>query len=617
MHFIKITHKWLSLIIGVQLMLWLASGLAFNLLDSGKVSGRHLAASQPDHSLMASRALLGHEAIAARYAPGTVTGIELVHRLGRPLYRVATAAGIELRDARTGSPFAVDGVLAREIATRDYTGDDQLIGTPMLMETTTLETRGHATPIWRVDVDDAFGTTLYVSAQDGQVVERRNDTWRLFDLFWMLHIMDYTERQDFNNPFVIAFGFGALLLSISGCLLLFGSFSRHDFNLMAKLRRSKVAISLHDSSANPINQLALTSGSNLFDGLAAHGINLPSNCGGGGSCGLCQVRLDPQAPVSGSERALLSSGDLAQGVRLACQQRATAATSLTLDDRVLDASAFQAEVTQSRFLTPYIKEIHLQPLGGRAFDFKAGSFVQLEIPPHRLRPRDLLVDKHYRQDWSQWHQVPQAQHTQTVQRSYSMANSPGEAGTAIVLNVRIQPPANTAHPAGAGSSYLFNLRPGDRVNLSGPYGSFNARDNTDGPAREMVFIGGGAGMAPLRSIIVDQLRNCGSRRKMSFWYGARSLREVFYRDQFDQLSAEHNNFSWQLGLSDPQAEDHWEGPCGFISDIAATQYLRHHPDIANCEFYLCGPPAMLKACKAMLSELGVGEEMIAYDDFGC
>ncbi|WP_323845502.1 NADH:ubiquinone reductase (Na(+)-transporting) subunit F [Microbulbifer magnicolonia] len=642
MNFVKVAHKWLSLVIGLQLALWLASGLAFNLLDSNIVSGRHLAAGPVAAELSSAQVNVGHDAIARLYAPGSIVDLRLQPGFEQAVYRVQTKDGVELRDARNGAPVVIDSARAAAIAARDYAGDDSLIGEPLRLDNANMEARRHQGPMWRVDIADEFATSLYISAADGRVLERRNDTWRLFDIFWMLHIMDYSERESFNNPFVIAFGLGALLMSLSGCLLLFSSFSRHDFNLVAHYRRgrhSRVAVQLLDSNANPINRLALVSGSNLFDGLAANGIQLPSNCGGGGSCGLCQVRLDTDAPVSASEKALLSISELAAGYRLACQQRASGATRLTLDDSLLRAGQYSAEVVASRFLTPFIKEIHLRLPDTAGFAFRAGSFVQVEVPPHQLRLADLPVDSEFRADWRQWRAAAGAAHSETVRRSYSMANAPRESmanapresttkapGEAmpldrcegdnrIVLNVRIQPPPQDSGTVsgGLGSSYMFNLKPGDRVKMSGPFGSFHATD-TD---REMVFIGGGAGMAPLRSIIVDQLRNRGSSRKISFWYGARSLREVFYAEEFHRLASEHDNFSWRLGLSEPRAEDNWSGANGFISDIVADQYLRGHPQIDNCEFYLCGPPPMLKACIAMLTALGVAEDRIAFDDFGC
>lgn len=615
MNFVKVAHKWLSLVIGLQLALWLASGLAFNLLDSDIVSGRHLAAGPASAEVSAADVAVAHDAIARMYPPGSIVDIRLQPGFERPVYRVQTTGGVELRDAGSGAPVAINRDRAAAIAARDYAGDDSLIGEPLKLASANMESRGHDGAIWRVDVADDLSTSLYISAQDGRVLERRNDSWRLFDIFWMLHIMDYTERQDFNNPVVIVFGLGALLMSLSGCLLLFSSSSRHDFNLVAKLRRSRVAVQLLDGNANPVQQLVLASGSNLFDGLAANGVQLPSNCGGGGSCGLCQVRLDPQAPANASEKALIPPGRLNGGYRLACQQRVSESTALTLDDTALRARSFEAEVIHSRYLAPSIKEIHLRPLGGERFEFAAGSFVQVEVPVHSLRLADIALDPAYTADWQPWQAAAGATHTEPCLRAYSMANAPDEAGSPLMLNVRIQPPprGNEAAPGGAGSSYMFNLGQGDRVNLAGPYGNFHVKESR----REMVFIGGGAGMAPLRSMIVDQLQQRGTRRRISFWYGARSLREVFYGELFDRLATEHRNFSWHLALSEPQPEDDWQGECGYISDITLKNYLAGHSDIGNCEFYLCGPPAMLRVTTAMLAALGVDERMIAYDDFGC
>ncbi|WP_237066939.1 PepSY domain-containing protein [Microbulbifer guangxiensis] len=219
-------HKWLGLLLGLQLLVWLISGLVFSLLDPKLVSGRHLMAEPQDISLMAPRALLGHEAIAARYPADTVLGIELTHRLGRPLYRIETANYTELRDARTGLPLEVDADVAAQVAASDYAGDKQLLASPVWLEAPTLETRKHEGPLWRVDVNDPDGTTLYVSAADGQVLERRTDSWRLFDFFWMLHTMDYRGRDNFNNPLIILVGFASLWLAGSGALLVGRMISR-------------------------------------------------------------------------------------------------------------------------------------------------------------------------------------------------------------------------------------------------------------------------------------------------------------------------------------------------------------------------------------------------------
>ena len=226
MHTVTLMHKWLGLIVGLQLLLWLISGLVFSLLDPAKVSGRHLVAEQPVSSVMAPGALLGHEAIAARYASGSVLEIKLIHNLGRPHYRTETRSLVELRDARSGYLFEVDSDVAAQVAARDYAGDDNLLGRPVWMDTANLEARKHRGPMWRVDAADAFATSLYISAQDGRVLERRNDTWRLFDFFWMLHTMDYRGRDDFNNPLVITVGLASLWLVGSGMVLLSRMFRR-------------------------------------------------------------------------------------------------------------------------------------------------------------------------------------------------------------------------------------------------------------------------------------------------------------------------------------------------------------------------------------------------------
>ena len=238
MKFLMSVHKWLSLVIGVQLTLWLASGLAFALLDSSIVSGRHLAERQQTTALSGSEPLVSHADIVRHYRDTDLLDIRLQAGLDHPVYRVQTTAGVELRDAHSGNVLAVDAPMTMEIAARDYAGDDRLIGTPLRLAEPNMESRGHRGPLWRVDIADDYGTTLYISAADGRVLERRNDSWRLFDFFWMLHIMDYSEREDFNNPFVVAFGIGALLLSLSGCALLFFRFSRRDFKLSARLIRA-------------------------------------------------------------------------------------------------------------------------------------------------------------------------------------------------------------------------------------------------------------------------------------------------------------------------------------------------------------------------------------------
>ena len=249
------------------------------------------------------------------------------------------------------------------------------------------------------------------------------------------------------------------------------------------------------------------------------------------------------------------------------------------------------------------------------FTFRAGEYIQIACPPYQLRFADFNVPDAYRKDWERFGLFKlESASDETVSRAYSMANYP-EEGAALILNIRIATPPPSARegtPPGIVSSFLFGLRPGDKVEVSGPYGDFHARDSD----AEMIFVGGGAGMAPLRSIIFDQLKRAGSTRKISFWYGARSLRESFYGSQFDQLAREHSNFTWHLALSEPVPADAQAGHTGFIHEVLSENYLKQHPAPEDCEYYLCGPPMMIAAMNDMLEELGVDENNILFDDFG-
>ena len=262
----------------------------------------------------------------------------------------------------------------------------------------------------------------------------------------------------------------------------------------------------------------------------------------------------------------------------------------------------------------FIKELVLQLPEGEHVDFRAGGYIQIEAPPHHVKYSDFDVAEEYRGDWDKYNQWQFESHVkEDVIRAYSMANYPEEKGI-IMLNVRIAspPPRQPNVPPGQMSSYIFNLKPGDQVTISGPYGEFFAK-NTD---NEMVFIGGGAGMAPMRSHIFDQLRRLNSNRKMTFWYGARSLREMFYVEDFDTLAQENENFTWHIALSDPLPEDNWEGYTGFIHQVLYDHYLKDHPAPEDCEYYICGPPMMNAAVTKMLDDLGVEPENILFDDFG-
>lgn len=357
-------------------------------------------------------------------------------------------------------------------------------------------------------------------------------------------------------------------------------------------------------------------GEKLLAVLANAGLFLPSACGGRGTCGQCKVtvRTGGGTPLP-AESSLLTKHEIHNHKRLACQVVVKRDMRLTVPEEIFGVRQWECAVRSCRNIATFIREVVLELPQGESMDFRAGGYIQVECPAYQVSFRDFTIEECYRDEWDRndlWRY--EAGTRESTTRAYSMANYPGEEGI-VMLNVRIAtPPPGSAPgtPPGVVSSYLFSLKPGDKVSISGPYGHFYARETDN----EMVFIGGGAGMAPMRSHILDQLLRIKTRRKITFWYGARSRREIFYQEKFDSLQTEFDNFNWHVALSDPKAEDHWTGYTGFIHQVIYDNYLKVHPAPEECEFYVCGPPMMNAAVIKMLEDLGVDEENIMFDDFG-
>lgn len=353
----------------------------------------------------------------------------------------------------------------------------------------------------------------------------------------------------------------------------------------------------------------------LLDVLHGNGILIPSACAGAGTCGLCKVSVTGGGgEVLPTERSKLDRRELRAGMRLACQVQVRGDIAVQIPDDLLGSSAWDCTVASARFLAPFIREVVLDLPEGADLQFRAGSFVQVTAPPHELSYADFEIPSEYETVWQQMSLRSLASGSKAeVTRAYSIANRPEDKGR-IVLNIRLAlpPPSVADAPPGIVSSYLFGLKAGDTVQASGPYGSFAATET----GKEMVFIGGGVGMAPLRAIIFDQLQRLGTDRRMSFWYGARSGAELYYADEFEALQQKFPNFRWTVALSDPKPEDEWDGPTGFVHDVAYTAYLENHPAPEDCEYYLCGPPLMIRAVMKMLQDIGVERDSIFNDDFG-
>ena len=366
---------------------------------------------------------------------------------------------------------------------------------------------------------------------------------------------------------------------------------------------------------DPNKALTAPVGGTLLSTLANQKIFIPSACGGKGSCGVCKVVVkEGGGSLLPTEQTHINRGLAKKGYRLACQVKVKQDMKIELPPEVFEVRQWKCKVKSNRSVATFIKELVLQLPEGEEVPFRAGGYIQIQCPPYKIYYKDFDIEPQFRDVWDKfklWDIV--AVNDEHVTRAYSMANYPDEKGI-IMLNVRIAlpPPNAKGIPPGIMSSYIFNLKPGDEVTISGPFGDFFAKETN----REMCFIGGGAGMAPMRSHIFDQFKRLKTKRKVTFWYGARSKREIFYEDDFNMIQRENENFRWHIALSEPLPEDNWTGLVGFIHQVLYDEYLKNHPAPEDIEYYICGPPLMLSACLNMLHSLGVEDDMIAYDNLG-
>ena len=386
----------------------------------------------------------------------------------------------------------------------------------------------------------------------------------------------------------------------------------------AKLLPSgEVKLNIND---DPDHQYVVSPGSTLLTTLGNNKVLLPSACGGGGTCGMCECQVEEGGgEILPTEKPFFTRKQIQTNHRLACQVKLKEDMKIKVPQEIMGIKKWECEVVSNGNVATFIKEFIVKLPEGETLDFRSGGYIQIDVPKITVPFKDFDIEKEYHEDWDKFNMWDlEMKNPEETYRAYSMANHPAE-GNIVMLNIRIAtPPWDRAKNGfmnvnpGICSSYIFSLKPGDKVTVSGPYGEFFIQDTDN----EMMFIGGGAGMAPMRSHIFDQFMTQKTKRKATFWYGARSLREVFYQDHFDKIAEENDNFKWNLALSEPMKEDNWEGPTGFIHNVIYDLYLKDHEEPEDIEYYLCGPPMMNAAVEKMLYDLGVPKENIMFDDFG-
>ena len=379
------------------------------------------------------------------------------------------------------------------------------------------------------------------------------------------------------------------------------------------LPQGEVSLVINDDASK---SLKVQTGGTVLSALASQNVYLPSACGGQGTCAQCKCQVvEGGGDILPTEQAYISRKDQKDYWRLGCQVKIRNDMKIKVPDEIFSIRKWDATVKSNNNVATFIKELVIELPKDDPIHFESGGYIQIDVPAYNnIEYKNFEIEEIYRDDWDKfdvWQYT--AENKNPIFRAYSMANHPAE-GNMIMLNIRIAspPPNMPSVPPGIASSYVFNLKPGDKITVSGPYGDFHIKDTE----REMVYIGGGAGMAPLRSHIFHLLKTENTKRKVSFWYGARSVKEMFYDEEFKDLEKQFSNFKYQVALSDPLPNDNWEGPIGFIHQVALDLYLKNHEDPTECEYYLCGPPMMISAVQKMLWDLGVEEDMIAYDDFG-
>lgn len=609
-------HKWLSLLVGLQLLIWLATGLYFNLMDHDKASG-----NQYRQSVIAEVPEVKPGFYPLQLLPGkSPLKVDVVWVAGHPYYQLYYSLPehnyqlreSQMRNAITGEPWLLDAQTAQRLAEASYTGPGQASQAELLTPPFADLVR-QQNPLWQVSFDDEINTVVYLDKDTGQVVRHINDHARLKDLMLKLHFMDYFNTGGFNHPLIILVGLMTLGLSLTGITWLFQRFRQGQLRLW--LSPKTVSVDVTYSKDGSRDRLLLRSGASLFEALAGQQIFLPSSCAGGGTCGRCKVTLSPDCTITAFDKAQLQPTELQQGVRLACQHNANEARQLTLNQNSA-AQTYQLQVSSTRFITPFIKEIRFNIASGQSLNYHPGAYMKFHIPPGENHTVPLDIPLEFVASWQSFTQ--RTYHHQGGDRNYSMASF-AQNSTELVFNVRWQVAQQEEQGkiqtvAGMGSGWLGALQPGQMVNATGPFSEFYSSQDSN---KQRVFVGAGSGMAPLRCIIQSLLANDGKasgneESKVLFIFGAQSQQHLLYQEEFTRLAANNERFTWQPVLS--RADERWCGRRGYVQD-ALSDWLKQQNSLSNTEFYLCGPPEMMTSVQTLLQTARVVPSQIFKDDF--
>ena len=602
----KSLHKWLSLIVGIQLIIWLGTGLYFNLMDHKTAGGneyRQRVSHQPEQFDFrpVPLASLGAE---------TAERVKLIWLLEKPYYQVISQDAVHgyqakqsrLYSAETGKAFELERNDIEEIARRSYKGDGNTLAVELLAPPID-ELPRQENPVWRVGFSDTVETHAYVDAGDGRVLAHINNDRRLRDLMFKLHFMDYANNGSFNSLLIIVFAIGPLLLSITGCIWLYRLIRDGQLGLSISRGRKKIALSYSGTQA--ISDVAIAKGKPLLDGLSEVNVFLPSSCGGGGTCGKCEFLSVEPLSITEADRAHISESRLEKGYRLGCQHTASEVDAIELSE-IQSVKRHVLEVTATNFITPFIREVTFKVRSGEKLSFRAGAYMRFHIPSavNRLIPNDL--PNHFEGAWQDYSDGEFRHEGAT--RHYSLANYDSETEQ-LVFNIRWQTAEGESGIAGIGSGYLGALQVGDNVDASGPFCDFYA---TESVGKTRVFIGGGSGMAPLRSIIFEQIHKLGNENEVLLIYGARTEDDLVYRDEFERLQMDCEHFAYTPVLSKPP--ESWSGSKGYVQQ-ELENYMNKVSNLLDLEFYLCGPMAMMIDVEAKLQASGVPQSAIFKDTF--